>query len=76
MLHFSGPDSQIQILGTDPHHSSAMLWQWPGYKIEEDWQQMLGQGETSSAKKKKQEKQNTNILIKTRAENWQDERNK
>ena len=30
--------------------SVAMLWQWLTYKIEEDWQQMLSQGKSSSAK--------------------------
>ena len=30
-----------------------MLWQQPTYKIEEDWQQMLGQGQSSSGKKQK-----------------------
>ena len=48
MLHFGG---QSLFLGVDLHHSSAaVLWQWPMYKIEEDWQQMLAQGKSSSAK--------------------------
>ena len=45
-LHFSSPCSVAR------HSSAAMLWQRPAYKIEEDWQQMLAQGESSSEKKK------------------------
>ena len=36
MLHFGSPGSQVWIPGADPHHSSAMLWRQPTYKIEED----------------------------------------
>ena len=37
VLHFSGLGLWVQILGMDLHHSSAMLWWLPTYKIEEDW---------------------------------------
>ena len=49
--------AQVQFLGEDIHHSLvAMLWQRPIYKIEEDWQQILAQGESSSSKKKKKKR--------------------
>ena len=37
VLCFGGPGLWVQILGTDLHHSSAMLWQQTMYKVEEDW---------------------------------------
>ena len=41
----------------DLHHSSVATLQWqPTYKIEEDWQQTLAQGESSLAKRKKKKK--------------------
>ena len=49
---FSSPGSRVQIPGADWHHLSATPWWQPTYKVEEDWQQMLAQGESSSAKKK------------------------
>ena len=64
MLHFSGPSSQVWIQGADLHHLSAMLWWQPTCKIEEDWQQMLAQGESSSAKKKKKRKKRDHIKMK------------
>ena len=30
-------DSQVWIPGSDPHRSSAMLWQRPTCRVEEDW---------------------------------------
>ena len=36
-FHFGSPGSCIQILGSDLHHSSAVLWRQPTYKVEEDW---------------------------------------
>ena len=36
VLCFGGPGLQVQILGVDLYHSSAMLWQQPTYKVEED----------------------------------------
>ena len=51
--------SLVKILGTDLHTThQAMLWRHPTGKIEEDWQQMLAQGQSSSPKKK----QSTNCL--------------
>ena len=45
--------TQVQFLGVDLHHLLvATLWQWPTYKIEEDWQQMLVQGKSLSEKEK------------------------
>ena len=41
-------------MGEDLHHSSAMLWRQPTYKIEECWQQMLAQAESSSEKKRRE----------------------
>ena len=52
VLLFCGLGSQVQILGVDLHHSSAVLWQQPTHKTEEDWQQMLAPRQSSSAKKK------------------------
>ena len=47
----------IQIPGTDLYTAhQAMLWQHPTYKIEEDWQHMLAQGQSSSQNKTKQNK--------------------
>ena len=44
---------QVCILGADPHTThQAVLLQHPTYKTEEDWQQMLAQGQSSSPKKK------------------------
>lgn len=37
VLCFSNPASQVRILGTEGHLFSAMLWQVPTYKVEEDW---------------------------------------
>ena len=37
VLHFGVLGSQVRILDADLHHSSAMLWHRPTYKIEEDW---------------------------------------
>ena len=51
-LCFGSPGLRVQMHSADPHHSSAMLWQWPTYKLEEDWQQMLALGKSSSGKKK------------------------
>ena len=43
----------VRLLGVDLHHSpAAMLWWQPTWKTEEDWQQMLAQGKSSSAKKR------------------------
>ena len=56
-------DWGVQILGVDMHNAhQAMLWWHPTYKTEEDgtvflrqkeedWQQMLAQGQYSSQKK-------------------------
>ena len=42
------------VRSTDLHHLSvAMLWQQPTCKIEEDWQQMIAQGESSPEEKKR-----------------------
>ena len=42
---------QVQILGANLHTAhQAMLWCHPTYKIEEDWQQLLAQGQSSSPK--------------------------
>ena len=47
MLHFW---ALVQFPGMDLYHSlAAMLRQQPTYKIEGAWQQMLAQGESSSA---------------------------
>ena len=44
--------SSISIPGTVLHTAhQAMLWWCPTYKIEEDWQQMLAQHQSSSPKK-------------------------
>ena len=44
--------SQVWILGVDVHiPHQAMLWWCPTYKVEEDWQQMFAQGQSSSPKK-------------------------
>ena len=44
----------VWILGADLHTShQAMLWQHPTYKIEEDWQQILAQGQSFSSKRRK-----------------------
>ena len=49
--------SQVQIPGADLCTThQAMLWQHPTYKTEEDWQQMLAQGQTSSSKTKAKKK--------------------
>ena len=41
--------SQVHILGMHLHSPhQAMLWQCPTYRMEEDWQQMLAQGQSSS----------------------------
>ena len=46
--------SQVQIPGADLHIAhQSILWQHPTYKIEEDWQQMLAQGWSSSPKTNK-----------------------
>ena len=46
------------VQGMDLHTAhQAMLWWCPTYKIEEDWQQMLAQGQSSSPKKKKKERE-------------------
>ena len=37
VLSFSSPGSWVQIPDVDLHHSSAMLWRCPTYKVEEDW---------------------------------------
>ena len=34
---FSSPVSQVRIPGADLHHSLAMLWQQPTYKVEGGW---------------------------------------
>ena len=48
-------DSWVQISGADLHNSHQVtLWEHPTYKIEEDWQQMLAQGQLSSPKKRRQ----------------------
>ena len=45
---------QVQITDSDLYTThQAMLWQRPTYKIEGDWQQILAQGQSSSAEKKK-----------------------
>ena len=50
----------VWILGVDLHTThQAMLWWHPTYKIEEDCQQMLAQGQSSSPKK---EKKNLQVL--------------
>ena len=36
VLCFGGQGLRVQIPGTDLHHSTAMLWQQPTYKVEED----------------------------------------
>ena len=42
----------VWIPGTDLHTThQAMLWRRPTCKIEEDWQQMLAQGQSSSPNK-------------------------
>ena len=47
----AGWGSQDPIPGTDLHTAhQAMLWQHPTYKVDEDWQQMLAQGQSSSPK--------------------------
>lgn len=38
VLCFSCLGLQVRIPGVDLHHSSAMLWWWPTYNVEEDWQ--------------------------------------
>ena len=44
--------AQVQFPSVDLHPSlAAMLWWLPTYKIEEDWQWILAQGESFSAKK-------------------------
>ena len=59
-LCFSSPGSWVRISGEDLLHLSAMLWRKIGVeislgliflkekKIEEDWQQLLAQGKSSS----------------------------
>ena len=43
--------SQVQILGADLHTTHQdMLWQGLTYKTEEDWQEMLAQGQSFSQK--------------------------
>lgn len=37
-LCFGSPGLRVRILSTDLYHSSAMLWQQPTCKVEEDWQ--------------------------------------
>ena len=45
--------SRFWIPGADLHTANqAMLWRHPTYKTEEDWQQMLAQGQSSSPQKK------------------------
>ena len=45
--------SPVWIPGTDLHTAyQAMLWWHPTYKVEEDWQHMLAQGQYSSLSKK------------------------
>ena len=47
--------SQVWILGTDLSTAHQdMLWQCTAYKIEEYWQQMLAQGQSSLPKKKRE----------------------
>ena len=47
--------SRVWILGRDLQTAhQAMLWQHPTYKTEEDWQQTLAQGQSSSPEKKTQ----------------------
>ena len=36
-LCFSSPRSQVRFPGAGLHHSLAVLWQQPTYKVEEDW---------------------------------------
>ena len=51
--------SPLQILDTDLHTThQAMLWWHPAYKIEEDWQQILVQRQSSSPKKKEERERN------------------
>ena len=46
--------SRVRILGMDLDTAhQAMLWRCPTYKLEEDWKQMLAQGQSSSPKEKK-----------------------
>ena len=43
---------RVLILGADLCTThQAMLWLYPTYKIEEDWQQILAKGQSSSPKK-------------------------
>ena len=45
---------KVWILGVDLHTAGQAMLRWcPTYKIEEDWQQMLAQGQSFSGKKRK-----------------------
>ena len=65
-LSFGSPGLQIRIPGTDLRHLSAMLWQLLTYKVEEDWQQVLAQGESYFFSKKK--KDQPAILLKSKSD--------
>ena len=52
MLCFSGLGLWVRIPGMELLHSSAMLWQHPTYKIEEDWHMCYLRGNLPQAKKR------------------------
>ena len=51
-LCFGCLSSQVQILGVDPHHLSAMLWRWLIYKVEEAWPRCWLRAKLPQEKKK------------------------